>query len=59
MWRGGEVTKPVYVRFCNQIQLFDLQAKGDKDREEVKKTKQDLLAKLVGSKTVNQVQGKP
>ena len=50
MWRAGEVTKPAYVRFCNQIHLLDLQAKGDKNREEVRKAKQDLMAELVGSK---------
>ena len=55
MWRAEEVTKPVYVRFCNQIHLFGLQAKGGKDREKVRKTKQDLMMKLVGSKATNQV----
>ena len=34
MWRAGEVTKPGYICFCNQIHLLDLQAKGDKDGEE-------------------------
>ena len=55
MWRAEEVTKPVYIRFCNQIHLFGLQAKGGKDREKVRKTKQDLMMKLVGSKATNQV----
>ena len=35
--------KPVYVCFCNQIHLLHLQVKGDKDREEVSKAKQDLM----------------
>ena len=56
MWRAGEVIKLVYVRFCNQIHLLDLQAKGDKGGEVVRKTKQDLLMELVGIKTTNQVQ---
>ena len=42
MWQAGEVTKPVYVRFCNQSHLLDLQAKGDKGGEEARKAKQDL-----------------
>ena len=27
-WRAGEVTKPEYVRLCNQIHLLDLQDRG-------------------------------
>ena len=38
MWRSGDVAKPEYVRFCNQIHLIDLQAnKGDTDGEEARK----------------------
>ena len=59
MWRAGEVTKPAYVRFCNQIHLLDLQAKGDKDGKIARKAKQDLLMELVGIKTTNQAQGQP
>ena len=34
LWWAGEVTKPKYVKFCNQIHLLDLHAnKGDKDGE--------------------------
>ena len=51
MWRAGDATKPEYIRFCNHIHLLDLQAnKGDKDREEARKAKQDLMAELVGAK---------
>ena len=50
MWRAGEVLKPEYVRFCNQIHLLDLQAKGDKDSEETKRAKQDLMTELVVAK---------
>ena len=54
MWQAGDVTKPEYVRFCNQIHLIDLQAnKGDKDGDEARKAKQDLVAELVGSKAAN------
>ena len=53
------MTKPWYVRFCNQIHLLDLQAKGDKDSEETKKAKQDLMAELVVSKAANRAQRKP
>ena len=53
MWRAGEVTKPAYVCFCNQIHLLDLQVKGDKDTQEVRKAKQELIAELVGSKAAN------
>ena len=42
MWRAGEVTKPAYVRFCNQIHLLDLQAKGGKDSEEARKANKTL-----------------
>ena len=60
MCRAGDVTKPECVRFCNQIPLFDLQAsKEDKNREEARKAKQDLMMDFVGSKTTNRVQGKP
>ena len=45
------MTKPVYIRFCKQIHLLGLQAKGDKDGEEVRKAKQNLRMELVGSKT--------
>ena len=41
------MTKSVYVRFCNQIHLLNLQAKGGKDRKEVRKAKQDIMAELV------------
>ena len=41
---GREVTKPVYVHFCNQIHLLDLQAKGNKDGEEARKVRQYLMA---------------
>ena len=37
----------------------DLQAKGDKDGEVVRKAEQDLLMELVRIKTTNQVQGQP
>ena len=47
------MAKPVYVRFYNQIHLLDLQIKGNKDTEEARKTKQDLVAELVGSKAAN------
>ena len=50
MWWTGEVTKPEYVRFCNQIHLFGLQ---DKDSEDSRKAKQDLLSELVVSKAAN------
>ena len=50
------MTKPEFVLFCNQIQLLDLHAKGDKDIEETKKAKQDLMAKLVVSKAANRAQ---
>ena len=53
MWQAGEVTKPVYVHFCNRIHLFDLQIKGGKDRGEARKAKQDLVTELVGSKAAN------
>ena len=53
MWRAGEVTKPVYVCFCNRIHLLNLQIKGGKDKEEARKAKQDLVAELVGSKAAN------
>ena len=53
------MTKPAYVRFCNQIHLLDLQAKGDKDGEVARKAKQDLLMELAGIKTMNQAQGQP
>ena len=53
MLRAGEVTKPVYVRFCNRNHLLGLQIKKDKDREEARKAKQDLVTGLVGSKTAN------
>ena len=60
MWRAGDVTKPEYVRFCNQIHLLDLQAnKGDKDGEEARKAKQDLVAELVGSKAANRARDRP
>ena len=53
------MTKPEYVRFCNQIHLLDLQAnKGDKDGEEARKAKQDLVAELVGSKAANRARDK-
>ena len=44
------MTKPAYVRFCNRIHLLDIQIKVDKDREEARKAKQDLVTELVGSK---------
>ena len=52
------MTKPEYVRFCNQIHLLDLQAnKGGKDGEATKKAKQDLVIDLVRSKTTNRSLG--
>ena len=59
MWRAGEVTKPGYVCFFNQIYLLDLQTKGVKDKEEARKAKQDLVTGLVGSKAANRAQDKP
>ena len=53
------MTEPVYVCFCNQIHLLDLQAKGVKGREEVRKAKQDLMAELVRSKAANRAHDKP
>ena len=48
MWRAGEVTKPAYVYFCNQIHLLDLQAKGNKDGEEASKARQYLTYGGIG-----------
>ena len=59
MWQAGEVTKPVYVHFCNRIHLFDLQIKGGKDRGEARKAKQDLVTELVGSKAANRARDRP
>ena len=53
MCRAGEVTKPAYVRFCNQIHLLDLQAKGGKGREEASKARQYLISDLVGGNATN------
>ena len=54
LWRAGEVTKPEYVKFCNQIHLLELQAnEGDEDGEEARKAKQNLMMDLVGCKTTH------
>ena len=60
LWRAGEVTKPKYVKFCNQIHLLDLQAnKRGEDGEGARKAKQNLMMDLVGCKTTLRVQNKP
>ena len=48
----------MYVRFCNQIHLLDLQIKRNKNREEARKAKQDLVAELVGSKAAHRARDK-
>ena len=46
--------------FLQPDHLLNLQAsKGDKDKEEARKEKQDLMMDLAGSKTTIWVQGKP
>ena len=46
------MTKPDYVKLCNQIHLLDLQvSKGDMDKEVTRRARQTLLADLVGSRT--------
>ena len=60
LWRTEEMTKPEYVRLCNQIHLLDLRAnKGGKEGEEARKAKLDFVTDLVGSKATSQAKGKP
>ena len=47
MWQAGKVTKPEYVRLCNQIYLLELQANKERtDGEDARRTKQILMAEL-------------
>ena len=60
LWWAREVTKPDYVKLCNQIHLLDLQGnKGDEDGEEARKAKQNLMMDLVGRKMTHRAQNKP
>ena len=60
LWWAREVTKPDYVKLCNQIHLLDLQDnKGGEDREEATKAKQNLMMDLVGRKMTHRAQNKP